>query len=96
MVYRLVYRDSSDTLWVQYGADAVYHRPTFLQMEHAFPESITNHTTIETALAGIERFNEFDSSVTVKIQFAKSRDGLWADVVDDKSAHSHIHDMIAC
>ena len=96
MVYRLVYRDTSDTLWVQYGVGNTRRRPHFLQSEHTSADNITLHPTMESALAGIERFKEVASSAVPKIQFAKNKKSEWTYVVDEESVLAHIDDMIAC
>ena len=106
MVYRLVYRDSSDILWVQYGAAAYKQRPQFLQIHHARPDCITVHPSIESAEDGISRFNDIDATVIPRIQFAchifdpvSARpidEEDWNYLVDEELLLRHITDLIAC
>lgn len=96
MVYRLVYIDGADTLWVQYGRGNAKRRPHFLQEHHTTPDKCTVHPNIESALEGIRRFEEFDSSVRIRTQFAKTRNGDWTWVVDEDAVIAHIDEMISC
>ena len=96
MVYRLVYKDASDVLWVQYGVGNAKRRPHFLPIQHTTPTNITIHPTVESAIAGVERFNEFDSTANVKIQFANNPNSEWTYIVDEEVVLGHIDEMILC
>ena len=96
MVYRLVYKVATDVIWVQYGAGNANRRPHFLPIHHTEPSKITIHPTVESALAGIERFEEIESSAEVKIQFANDRHSEWTYIVDEDAFLGHIDKMIMC
>jgi len=96
MVYRLVYKDSAGALWIQYGADNINFRPQFLKAEHCLADNLTIHPSVESAMCGMQRFNEFDSSADVKIQFANDRHSEWTYIVDEDAFLGHIDKMIMC
>lgn len=96
MVYRLVYKDAADVIWVQYGAGNANHRPHFLPLHHTDVSKVTVHPTVESAMAGIERFEEIESSAELKIQFANDRNSEWTYVVDEEVVLGHIDKMIMC
>ena len=96
MIYRLVYKDAYDELWVQYGEDNVHHCPHYLPNAHASPENTTVHPTISTAMIAIERSIKSDNSIVPILQFAQNRYSSWSNVVADETVLTHIDGMIAC
>lgn len=97
MIYRLVYTDDDGNLYVQYGKNAVSHLPSFLpESQTKIYKNITTHNTLNSAITGRSRYEALHGKGCVEIQYAKSKNDVWAFVVSDNQVRNTIEELVYC